>query len=275
MKITTSAVDRCIASLTSFMAGFFPPPVSDNTIPFRWQSFPFAVDNEARILTLTDGLGCDAFFRDFLDAAAKVEYDPTIRQWLKEDQALLQKVGDYMGKPILDFHDAFMAAEAIRTQQFLEPTPTWLVSAYAQLQRYFVHFANLYHKTELMKKARGGPMITEVVDNMVAMRNNSSTARNMIIFSAHDFTLVSLLTVLGVKNQAPQVAAYGDAIAIEMYQTGNAEPDVKVMYMSNTIAVKFKIELFVPNCGRPCKLNTFNNLMSKYIVRDYEGMCRL
>lgn len=275
MKVTSSSSDRCIASLSSFMAGFFPPQANDKTIPFRWQAFPFAVDNEYRILSISAET-CPTFARDFVWASTKMASDPTVNSWLAQDKALLKRVGDYMGSTITTFFDAFMAAETIRTQQYIDPaTPTWLISAYVQMKRYFVRFADMYHETELMKKVRGGPMITEVIDNMVAKKNKDSSARNFVIFSAHDFSLVSLMTVLGVKKQAPEVAAYGDTIAIEMHQTGSAEPEVKIFYISNSTAVKFRIQLYVPNCGTPCRLTTFNNLMSKYIVRDFDALCKL
>lgn len=258
------------------MAGFLPPPTTDKTIPFRWQSFPFAVDNEARILTI-DSTVCPAFAMDLAKQFQKINSDPTVRSWLVEDKALLAKLSDFVGKPLVTFEDAFMAAETIRVQQHLETTPQWLISAYAQLQRYFVRYANLFHETDLMKKVRGGPMLTQTIDNMFKIRDKDASAHKVVIFSAHDFTLVSLLTVLGVKSQAPLVAAYGDTIAIEMHQTGSAAPEVQVYYISNSLPFKFKIQLYVPNCGTPCTLTKFNSLMGKYLVRDAEldALCSL
>lgn len=271
MKILSSSVERCIASLTSFMAGFMPPPTTDRTIPFRWQSFPFAVDNEAHVLTIDPDV-CPKYQKDFIHAMDTIDRNPTIISWMAQDRAIIERVGDFMGKKLITFSDVFRAAHTIRTQQFLDPaTPTWLISAYnGPLKKYFVRYADLYHETELMKKVRGGPMITQVVDNMVAMRDNNSTARNVMIFSAHDFTLHSMITVLNVKSQVPQ-----DTITIEMHQNGAKEPEVQVYYYSNSDKLKFMILLHVPNCGNPCRLSTFNSLMSKYFVRDFDGFCRL
>lgn len=276
MKVLSSSVERCIASLTSFMAGFLPPPATDKTLPISWQSFPFAVDNEARVLTINPA-ACAKYQKDYIHALNTIDSDPTVRNWMAQDKAIIKKVGDFVGQSLTTFNDVSMAAETIRTQQFLDANiPTWAISAYAgPLKKYFIRYADLYHETELMKKVRGGPMITQVVDNMVAMRNNNSTARNVMIFSAHDFTLHSMITVLNVKSQVPQVAAYGDTIAIELHQTGTNEPEVQVYYYSNSANLKFMILLHVPGCGNPCRLSTFNNLVSKYLVRDFDAMCRL
>lgn len=276
MKITTSSSERCIASLTSFLAGFMPPPRSDKTLPIPWQSMPFAVDMAARILSINPA-ACDTFFRDFVASNNALEASATTRNWLNEDKEILQRLGNFVGKNITTFNDAFMVAETIRTNTFLDPaTPSWLISAFAgPLKKYFIRYADMFHETQLMKKVRGGPMMTEIIDNMVAVRDKNSSAHNVLIFSAHDFSLHSMITMLNVKPQVPQIAAYGDAIAIELHQNGYYEPEVQVYYFSSSATLKFKIILHVPGCGIPCRLSTFNNLMQKYIVRDFDGMCRL
>ena len=275
MKITSSSSNRCIATLTSFMAGFMPPPANDKTIPLRWQAFPFAVDNEARILSI-DPTACASYLADYMKVFRRIEADPTVRSWLAEDKALLDKLSAFVGKPLTTFTDAFMAAETIRTQQFLAPpTPQWVLDALVPLRRYMVRYFDLFHETELMRKVRGGPMLTQVVDNMVAVANNNATAKKVILQSAHDLSLSSMVAVLDVKDQVPPIAAYSDTIAIELHQNGVNEPEVQIYYISSTTAKKLHIPLRVPNCGTPCKLSTFTNLVSKYLVRDYNAMCKV
>lgn len=272
----SSSVERCISSLTSFMAGFLPPPATDKTIPFPWQSFPFAVDNEARVLTFEPS-ACPVYEKAILASSAVLEKSPTILNWMAQDKDILKRVGDFLGKPLTTVMDISYAIEIIRTEQYLDPTmPSWLLGAYATLEKYILLGIDSYHQTEFMKKVRGGPMITQVVDNMNAMNNKNSSARNIIIFSAHDLTVHSLIAVLNVKAQAPFIPLYGDTVAIEMHQQpGRTEPEVQVYYFTNLAPLKFKIQLFVPNCGSPCSLSNFNKLMSKYFVRNFETMCGL
>lgn len=269
-------VERCIASLTSFMAGFFPPPNNDKTIPFRWQSFPFAVDNAGRILHVKLE-ACPTYLRDFTTAQDMIERDPMYLSWRAQDKDLLLRLGDFLGSPLTTFEEMLYGMDAIRTNLSLDPTlPAWVRNSMTQLEKYIGLAFDLYHKTDLMKKVRGGPMLTEMVDNMMAIKNkNTTVARNILIYSAHDLTVASLVEVLNVKSQVPVIAAYADTIAVEMHQTGNKEPEVKVFYVSNYGKTKLNKQLSVPNCGLPCTLNNFNRVVSKYLVRDWDGLCGL
>lgn len=49
MQILTSVPERTMMSLQSFMAGFFPPPLADLTLPIYWQPFFTNVDYKARV----------------------------------------------------------------------------------------------------------------------------------------------------------------------------------------------------------------------------------
>lgn len=252
-----------------------PPPETDDTIPFPWQSIPLTVDNEARVLTWNPD-ACPKYAKEAAATLAAIEKDRTILGWMKEDYDVLTRVGDFMGVKVNSFNETFRVAEVIRTEQFLDPTmPTWLISAYDKLIRYFARFADVYHENDFMKTVRGGPMITQIVDNMMAIKNKNADAHKIILFSAHDFTLHSMNLVLNIKTQVPAVASYADTIAIELHQTGNKEPEVQVFYMNNSGYPKYKTQVYPPGCGTPCTLTNFNKITSKYFVRDFDGLCKL
>lgn len=206
-----------------------------------------------------------------------INSNPTTRTWLSQDKAVLSRVGDFLGQPLTDFSSAAMAGEVIRTNQYLDPTtPQWAINAFeATLKKYLMRMFDIFHETDFMKQIRAGAMITEVLDNFAAIRDRNSTGRNIIVFSAHDLTLHSMIILLNVKPQVPTIAAYGDTIALELHQTGAGQPEVQVYYFGTAGKLKFKILLHVPNCGTPCRLTTLNSLMSKYIIRDFNQICQL
>lgn len=275
MKVVSSSVERCIVSLTSFMAGFLPPPATDKTIPFRWQAFPFAVDNEARIVTINFE-SCAKYAKELATTEAALTNGAQVKAWLVQDKAVLTRVGDYIGSPCDTMFGAMMAAEMIRTNQYLISTPAWLVKDYEQtLQKYFAFYTDMYHNSDFMKKVRGGVMMTQILNNFAAIRDNTTDSRNVLIFSAHDFNVHSMVVMLNVKSQVPQVPFYADTIALELHQSGKSEPEVRAYYISSTGTTKFKTLLSIPSCGSPCRLNKFTTLMSKYVVTDYDGMCKL
>lgn len=49
MQIMSSVPERTMMSLQSFMAGFFPPPPRDNSLPVNWQPFFCTVDYEGKV----------------------------------------------------------------------------------------------------------------------------------------------------------------------------------------------------------------------------------
>lgn len=251
-----------------------PPPETDDTIPFPWQSIPMTVDNEARVLTIKPD-ACPKYSVELKKSLIALETNPTSIGWMKEDDALLTRIGDFMGQPLTTINHTFYAADTIRTEQFLDPTmPTWLRIAYPKLARYLVRYTDACHETPFMKRVRGGPMITQIVDNMMAIKDKREEGRKVLIFSAHDFTIHSLNVLLDVKSQVPQVASYADTIAVELHQI-LGQLQVKVFYMNNSGFPKYKKQVNPPECGTPCTLNSFNKITKKYFVRDFDGLCRV
>lgn len=256
------------------MAGFMPPPPQDQTLPVKWQSFPFSVDNEAKILTYTFEM-CPAYFKRANENMAKLEMDETIRKWMIEDKDILRRVGDFLGKPLTTYSEVMHAAEHIRTIQYIDPTvPSWVVNSMSQLLRYQVKVFESYVVDQFLQKVRVGPLITEIVDDMLLKAKNSSAGHNVLIYSAHDLNLFAMSKMLAISNQVPQIPAYGDAYAIEMHQSGNKEPELQVYYMSSSIAnLKFKIRMIIPGCGSSCPLNTFARIINPFVVRDWNALC--
>lgn len=69
----------------------------------------------------------------------------------------------------------------------------------------------------------------------------------------------------------PDMAFYGDALAIELVQVNGSKGglEVQVVYVSQ----KKKTILSVPNCGKSCSLDTFLQVMDKFIVTDWAAVC--
>lgn len=254
------------------MAGFLPPPTSDKTLNIAWQSFPFYVDNEAQIVTLKPEV-CPKYLLELIQKEADLKDSPLMREWLVQDKDIIKQFEIFLGSSLTTLKDITYASDLIRTNQHLDKsTPTWAISYYKDyLMKYMSRYIKVYHETDYMKKVRGGSLITQVLDNFIAVRDKNSTAKNILIYSAHDVNLISMGEILNVINQMPVLPAYGDTITFELHQIGTYEPEVQVYYMSETE----KILLNVPLCGIHCSLSRFNSLMSKYIIRDYAEICKL
>lgn len=276
MKVLSSSSLRCIASLTSFMAGFMPPPAIYKTLPIKWQAFPFSVDNEAQVLSVKPEV-CAKYLQEYVYYDKAIYNTTNAWQSYKQDKATIDKVATLMGAPLTNPSDVAMAAETIRSNQYLDPsTPGWAVNAMeGPLLKYFLMYMDTFHATDYMVKVRGGPMLTQIVDNLVAMRDKNSTAKNLMVYSAHDYNLLSLALMLNVESQVPENSFYSDTMSIELHQTGVNEPKVQVWYFSHAAKKPFKKELSIASCGTPCKLSKFLEVTNNYMVRDFDALCQL
>lgn len=266
----TSPVERCIMSLTSFMAGFFPPPAKDKTLPLDWQAFPFIVDSSYRTV-IVNTAGCPAFVRD--QKIAQAEFIAKSTVWMAQDKAILDKVSAVVGVPVDNISNLMAVFDLLQANRFLVSTiPKWLLDTVDNtLIKYTMAYLRILD-TDFAKKVQSGNLITEIIKNMEAIRDGTSAARNFLVYSGHDSSLSALAMALGVDTQIPTMTSYGDTLAVELNQVAKTGAlEVQVVYVSN----KVKIVLHVPNCGKSCSLTTWIAAMNKYYVTDFNAMCAL
>lgn len=265
----SSVPGRCIVSLTSFMAGFFPP-LKDSVIPFLWQGVPFEVDNDGRVLYYVEGK-CPRYDHE-LNAT---EVGP--EQWLQEDRPYLDQLAEFMGTPLNCFEEVTIVAEVIRASLDLDPSPpSWLPKVYEKvLKKYLIFLFNRMVNTPSMRRMRGGVLLTQIVENMEAFVAKNDF-RNFLIYSGHDTNLFTLASIFEFKDQIPDIPHYADAMIFELHDTNATPLEVKIKYSSFTKAGdQRKIYLEIPWCQSPCDFNTFKVVVENYLVKDYVAMCKL
>ena len=77
-----------------------------------------------------------------------------------------------------------------------------------------------------IRRLNGGPLAEEFVDNMKKIMAGSWDAHKLNMYSAHDFTLASLMSTLDVFNS--KVPGYAHAFIVELHQN-----DTTGMYFVN------------------------------------------
>lgn len=165
-----------------------------------------------------------------------------------------------------------MFADLIKTQMCIDPdTPQWVVEAYhSTLKKYIVRMLAMFHETDFMKKVRGGPLLTEIINNMEAVASNKESGKNILIYSGHDITLLSVAYALGVESQIPDQPNYGDTFMVDLLDSG----DVEVVYMNTEDENNPTMSVMdVPGCGTSIPLDAFRRAMSHLIVEEGEDLC--
>lgn len=159
-----------------------------------------------------------------------------------------------------------MFADLFKTQIQMDPSPpTWAVDVHNKvLRKYLDRLFEVFHGTKEMVKIRGGPLLTEIVNNMVAVQEGSAEGRNILIYSAHDITLLSLAYALGVEAQIPKQPFYSDTFMVDLLENG----EVQVVYMNTGGAEPTYTVMDVPGCGTSAKLISFRDAVSDMLDED-------
>lgn len=196
-----------------------------------------------------------------------------VMQWMEDDREALDELARLSGTPLATFIDVFMFAEILKAKIYIEPNlPQWAIDGYYNtLKKYVARSFTLMHDNAEMIKIRGGPLITEIINNMEAVANGREEARPIMIYSAHDMTVFSLAFVLGVQSQIPELVNYADTMLVDLLQNGN----VQVTYVNNGGTLPVHTVMNVPGCGLSCPLTTFRGALSHMLVDDVDALCKV
>lgn len=213
---------------------------------------------------------CPRYAREYFSLVANPPAD--IAAWLKEDHEALQQYSELAQTPLTTIMEVGMFADVIKAQISIEPdVPQWAVDAYnSVLKKYIARMFALFHETESLVRIRGGPLITEILNNLEAVTNGSG--KPILIYSAHDITVLSLAYVLGVESQIPAQPNYSDTFMVDLLENG----EVQVVYMNTEVLDSPTMTVMdLPGCGTSCSLDTLRRTLSDMLVDDWDAMCRV
>uniref|UniRef100_A0A8C9KKC5 Lysosomal acid phosphatase n=1 Tax=Panthera tigris altaica TaxID=74533 RepID=A0A8C9KKC5_PANTA len=133
-------------------------------------------------------------------------------------------------------------------------------------------FRFLFGIYEQAEKARlqGGVLLAQIRKNLTLMAASSQLPK-LLVYSAHDTTLVALQMALDVYNgeQAP----YASCHIFELYQEDNGNFSVE-MYFRNE-SNKAPWPLILPGCPHRCPLQDFLHLTEPVVPKDWQQECQL
>lgn len=108
--------------------------------------------------------------------------------------------------------------------------PEWTTKVYPEmLHAARVRAFNLFTETDYMKRIRGGPLITDIYQQMLQKQNGTLT-RNFSIYSAHDSTISNVMRALNVDDKNASTPDYGATMAFELHCGRSKKCFVKVRH---------------------------------------------
>lgn len=83
-----------------------------------------------------------------------------------------------------------------------------------------------------MKKVKGGPFVTELLETMREKANRIlSPDRNIYVYSGHDTTLVNIIRALEIYDQTDPLPNFGSSLNFELHKRNDFnEHEIKVRF---------------------------------------------
>lgn len=231
--IQSSAAERCIMSVQSFMAGFMPPLENRNMLPIQWQPFGMHIIPRKEDALLTMKKPCP-------------KYDETLRKFYTEPTGEIKELNE-INKPLYELltRNTGKNISNLRDVEFLYNTlaiekevglvlPDWTETIFPEkLLPLAVRHLHLLTETPFMRKIKGGALVTEIIDNMVKKKFKILTPeRSIFIYSGHDVTLVNVMRALGIVDQTAKKPDYSSALIFELHHSVTYDDDFEVKVSS-------------------------------------------
>ncbi|RXN17313.1 lysosomal acid phosphatase-like protein [Labeo rohita] len=243
MFIRSTDVDRTLMSAEANLAGMFPPNGSEVFNPdLKWQPIPVHT----------------------VPVNEEMDFIEMVRNKTGLEKASLETIWGV-------YDTLFCEAKHEKRP------PDWVTPSVMETLKVLKNFGfqilfGVYKRNEKCR-LQGGLLLDQIIKNLSnAAQPDSKQKVKMIMYSAHDTTVVALQEALNVFNglQPP----YASCHLIELYQEENGTFSVEMFYRNDTdVSEPYPVSL--PNCSQRCPLQDFVNLTSEVIPQDRKKECQI
>ncbi|XP_048367335.1 prostatic acid phosphatase [Sphaerodactylus townsendi] len=274
--IQSTDVDRTIMSAQANLAGLFPPTTEEIWNPqIPWQPIPVhVVPKSFNPLFFYPRLDCPRFVKLMKESFSSGAFKLQLKNYMPLLGLIASKLR-YDAKTLLDlnthilwnFYDTLFVQKLHRRRN-----PHWADERMMGKLKSLIELAisTLFGepKREEKSQLQGGLLVKDIlkrIDNFVS----NADPRKMMMYSAHDTTLIALQSALNVYDR--KLPPYAACHIFELYQERNGQYTVEMQYL--TSVTRAATPLTLPGCSRACPLDKFKQLLQPIIVDDWQAEC--
>ncbi|XP_064192365.1 lysosomal acid phosphatase isoform X2 [Anguilla rostrata] len=273
--VRSTDYDRTLMSAEANLAGMYPPNGSQIVNPdLKWQPIPVHTVPQEEDRLLSFPLPNCPRFNILLNETMQTEAYRNVTTYYKDFIEMLRnKTGlkDASVETVWSVHDTLFC-EAMHHMQ----PPPWVTKDVMEKLKILKDFSfqimfGVYKRVE-KSRLQGGVLLGHILKNMTESAvSGSKKLLKMMMYSAHDTTLVALQSALNVFNgkQPP----YASCHIFELLQEDNGSFSVAMYFRNDSTKEPYPVVL--PGCTQYCPLQDFVRLTKPVIPENWEAECQV
>uniref|UniRef100_A0A5F8HBA0 Lysosomal acid phosphatase n=1 Tax=Monodelphis domestica TaxID=13616 RepID=A0A5F8HBA0_MONDO len=271
--VRSTDFDRTLMSAEANLAGLFPVEGAQSFNPnITWQPIPVHTVPEAQDKLLKFPMGPCPRFEQLQN---KTRQTPEYQNETLRNAQFLEMVANETGVTDLSLETAWNVYDTLFCEQTHGlPLPSWASPQTMQHLRQLkdLSFRFLFGMYQPTEKARlqGGVLLAQIRKNLTWAASASQHSK-LLVYSAHDTTLVALQMALGIYNgeQAP----YASCHMFELYQEDDGNFSVEMYFRNDSTQAPWPLAL--PGCSQRCPLPDFLHLTLPVVPENWEQECQI
>ncbi|XP_039505719.1 lysosomal acid phosphatase-like [Pimephales promelas] len=275
--IRSTDLDRTLMSAQANLAGMFPPNSSEKfNASLNWQPIPVHTVPEAKDCLLSYPLRDCPRYTQLMNETKKSEPFINMTVTYKE---FLEMVRNKTGLKTATVDSVWIVYDTLFCEKNHKklPPPDWVNKDVMEKLKVLKDFSYQImfgvYKSKEKCRLQGGLLLNQIIQSfLTAAAPDTKQQLKMMVYSAHDTTIVALQEALGVFNglQPP----YASCHLIELHQEENGTFSVEMFYRNDsTVLEPYAVSL--PGCSQRCPLQDFVNHTRDVIPQDRRKECEI
>ncbi|XP_073692112.1 lysosomal acid phosphatase-like [Garra rufa] len=272
--IRSTDVDRTLMSAQANLAGMFPPSGSNMFNPdLKWQPIPVHTVSMDEEKLLSFPLGDCPRYTQLMNETEKTDIFVNMSETYKD---FVEMVRNKAGLKKASIDTVWRVYDTLFSEaKHGKRPPDWVTPSVMEKLEVLNNFDlqimfGVYNRTEKCR-LQGGLLLDQIIKNLTNAADSKQKVK-MIVYSAHDTTIVALQEALNVFNGLQPL--YASCHLIELHQEENGVFSVEMFYRNDTnVSEPYPVSL--PDCSQRCPLQDFVNLTREVIPQDRNKECQI
>ncbi|KAM3922452.1 LOW QUALITY PROTEIN: testicular acid phosphatase homolog [Leptodactylus fuscus] len=273
--VRSTDYDRTLMSAQANLAGLYPPNGTQQWHPdFPWQPIPVHTVpvSQDRLLKFPSK-DCPRFYELMKETIQLEEYKDKMNEW----KDFIARIGNYTGynldqtvpRRVWKVYDTLFCQKSHNFS-----LPAWatvgVLNTLEEIMAFDIKAHMSFYKPKEKARLTGGILVDAVLRNFTEAIKRSSPLK-MVMYSAHDSTILALQGALGVYSGIHP--PYASCHIFEFYKESDGGYSVGMYYRNESN--KEPYELLLPGCTSPCPLGLFSQLMAPVIPQNWWKECQI